>query len=139
MGCSASSMDLPGAEGQASSSQGAAAAFLGEALRPLFLREPRATVAILARYAEQADGYYEALQMAEIPNLRRVRDYDFTFRPGVDMTEIRQVIYASNGTTRSITPPGVIGSYTGDGHDHWHVARVASVSRRTAAAPSFPG
>ena len=72
-------------------SQGAAAAFLAEGLRPLFMHEPRATVAILTRYAEQADAYYEALQMAEIPNLRRVRDYDFAFRPGVDITEIRQV------------------------------------------------
>jgi DNA helicase-2/ATP-dependent DNA helicase PcrA len=72
-------------------SQGAAAAFLADALRPLFRREPRATVAILARYAEQADAYYEVLHMAEVPNLRRVRSYDFAFRPGVEVTEIRQV------------------------------------------------
>jgi DNA helicase II / ATP-dependent DNA helicase PcrA len=70
---------------------GAAAAFLAEALRPLFTREPRASVAVLARYPEQADAYYEALRMAEVPKLRRVRDYDFSFRPGVEVTEIRQV------------------------------------------------
>ena len=34
---------------------GAAVAFLAEALRPLFLREPRATVGVLARHPEQAD------------------------------------------------------------------------------------
>ena len=71
--------------------QGAAAAFLAEALRPLFVREPRATVAILARYPEQADAYYDVLRMAEIPNLRRIENYDFVFRPGVEVTDIRQV------------------------------------------------
>jgi DNA helicase II / ATP-dependent DNA helicase PcrA len=71
--------------------QGAAAAFLGDALRPLFQREPRATVAVLARYPEQADAYYAALRMAEVPNLRQVKHFDFAFRPGVEVTEIRQV------------------------------------------------
>ena len=70
---------------------GAVVAFLADALRPLFVREPRATVAILARHVEQADMYYQALQMAEIPNLRRIRAYEFAFRPGVEVTEIAQV------------------------------------------------
>jgi DNA helicase-2/ATP-dependent DNA helicase PcrA len=70
---------------------GAAVAFLGDALRPLFAREPRATVAVLARYPEQADIYYEGLKVAEVPYLRRVRSQDFSFRPGVEVTEIRQV------------------------------------------------
>jgi len=72
-------------------SPGAAVAFLADALRPLFNREPRATVAILARHAEQADVYYQALRMAEIPYLRRIRAYEFAFRPGVEVTEVRQV------------------------------------------------
>jgi DNA helicase-2/ATP-dependent DNA helicase PcrA len=72
-------------------SPGAAVAFLADAIRPLIAREPRATLAILARHAEQADVYYEALQMAEIPNLRRIRHHEFAFRPGVEVTEIRQV------------------------------------------------
>ena len=70
---------------------GAAVAFLAEALRPLFQREPRATVAILARHAQQADRYFEGLSRAEIPSLRRVLAQDFAFRPGVEVTEIRQV------------------------------------------------
>ena len=37
------------------------------------------------------DIYYGALRMADIPNLRRVRHYEFAFRPGVEVTEIRQV------------------------------------------------
>jgi DNA helicase-2/ATP-dependent DNA helicase PcrA len=70
---------------------GAAVAFLGEALRPLFAREQRATVALLARHPEQADLYYEGLSRAEVPYLRRVRAQDFSFRPGVEVTDIRQV------------------------------------------------
>jgi DNA helicase II / ATP-dependent DNA helicase PcrA len=72
-------------------SQGAAVAFLADAIRPLMAREPRATLAILARHPEQADVYFDALRMAEIPRLRRVRHYEFSFRPGVEVTEIRQV------------------------------------------------
>ena len=55
------------------------------------------------------------------------------------MTEIRQVIYASNGTTHSITPPGVIGSYTGDGHNHWHLSNfVLSTLYPITAEPTPP-
>jgi DNA helicase-2/ATP-dependent DNA helicase PcrA len=72
-------------------SQGAAVAFLADAIRPLMAREPRATVAILARHPEQADVYYEALRMAEVPRLRRIRHFEFAFRPGVEVTEVRQV------------------------------------------------
>jgi DNA helicase-2/ATP-dependent DNA helicase PcrA len=70
---------------------GAAVAFLADALRPLFSREPNATVAILARHPEQCDAYHQALKMADIPNLRRVRAFDFAFKPGVEITDIKQV------------------------------------------------
>ena len=73
------------------SAVGAAVAFLAEALRDLASREPRATVALLARYPEQADRCYEGLRRAEVPALRRVRAQEFTFRPGIDVTDIRQV------------------------------------------------
>ena len=39
-------------------SPGAAVAFLADAIRPLFAREPRSTLAILARHPEQADVYF---------------------------------------------------------------------------------
>ena len=70
---------------------GAAVAFLAEALRDLAAREPRATVALLARYPEQADRTYEGLRRAEVPALRRVRAQEFAFRPGVEVTDVRQV------------------------------------------------
>ncbi|MEO8211737.1 MAG: ATP-binding domain-containing protein [Myxococcales bacterium] len=70
---------------------GAAVAFLAEALRDLSGREPRATVALLARHPEQADRYFEGLRRAEVPALRRVRAQEFSFRPGVEVTDVRQV------------------------------------------------
>jgi len=73
------------------SAVGAAVAFLAEALRELATREPRATVALIARHPEQADRYFEGLRRAEVAGLRRVRAQDFMFRPGVEVTDIRQV------------------------------------------------
>ncbi len=70
---------------------GVAVAHLGEALRILAAHEPRATVAVLARYSDQADLYYDGLKRSEVPNLRRVRSHDFAFRPGVEVTQIRDV------------------------------------------------
>jgi DNA helicase-2/ATP-dependent DNA helicase PcrA len=70
---------------------GAAVAFLAEALRDLAAREPRATVALLARHPEQADRTYEGLRRAEVPALRRVRAQEFAFRPGIEVTDVRQV------------------------------------------------
>jgi ATP-dependent DNA helicase UvrD/PcrA len=70
---------------------GAAVAFLAEALRELAAREPCATVALLARHPEQADRYYDGLRRAEVPSLRRVRAQDFAFRPGVEVTDVRQI------------------------------------------------
>jgi DNA helicase-2/ATP-dependent DNA helicase PcrA len=73
------------------SAVGAAVAFLAEALRDLAAREPRATVALLARHPEQADRYFEGLRRAEVPALRRIRAQEFNFRPGIDVTDVRQV------------------------------------------------
>ncbi len=65
--------------------------FLAEALRELMQSEPRASVAVIARYPEQADLYFAALQRSEVPRLRRIAEQDFPFRPGIDVTDVRQV------------------------------------------------
>lgn len=70
---------------------GEAVAFLGEALRNLMQREPTASVALITRYPQQAETYYEALRIAEVPRLRLVARQDFTFLPGIDVTDVRQV------------------------------------------------
>lgn len=73
------------------SETGDSVAFLAEALRDLSIAEPRASVAVVARYPEQADLYYEGLKRSDVPYLRRIADQDFPFKPGVDVTDIRQV------------------------------------------------
>jgi DNA helicase-2/ATP-dependent DNA helicase PcrA len=73
------------------SHSGDAVGFLSESLRDLARAEPRASVAVIARYPEQADLYYRGLVNAEVPNVRRVADQDFPFKPGVDVTDVKQV------------------------------------------------
>jgi len=70
---------------------GDALAFLGESLRELIQTEPSASVAVVTRYPEQADVYYEGLKRAEVPYLRRIAEQDFPFKPGIDVTDVRQV------------------------------------------------
>jgi DNA helicase-2/ATP-dependent DNA helicase PcrA len=70
---------------------GEAVGFLGEALRELMQAEPRASVAVVARHPEQADIYYKGLKTAEVPYLRRIAEQDFPFKPGIDVTDVRQV------------------------------------------------
>ncbi len=70
---------------------GDAAGFLAEQLRTLMQLEPRASVAVVARFSEQADAYFDILEKGEVPRLRRIADQDFPFRPGVDVTDVRQV------------------------------------------------
>lgn len=70
---------------------GEAVAFLAEALRSLIQREPTASVALISRYPQQADVYHDALRIAEVPKLRRVGRQDFSFTPGIDVTDVRQV------------------------------------------------
>src|SRR5262249_4231504 len=70
---------------------GDAVAHLAESLRELMHTEPSASVAVIARYPEQADAYYHGLVRAEVPFLRRVADQDFSFKAGIDVTDVRQV------------------------------------------------
>ena len=72
------------------SSAGECAEFLSHALKELIRNEPDASVALLARHPEQARLAYEALVTAEVPTLRLVADQDFSFVPGIDVTDVRQ-------------------------------------------------
>jgi ATP-dependent DNA helicase UvrD/PcrA len=73
------------------SDPGQAVGFLGEALRGLGLREPLANVAVVARHTSQARMYYEGLRKAEIARLKLVVDEGFSFAPGVEVCEVRQI------------------------------------------------
>ncbi len=70
---------------------GEAVGFLGEALRELMQSEPRASIAVISRYPEQADLYWKGLVTSEVPHLRRIAEQDFPFKPGIDVTDVRQV------------------------------------------------
>jgi DNA helicase-2/ATP-dependent DNA helicase PcrA len=71
-------------------SQGEAVAWLAEALKQLARDEPDANVALIARFPQQAAGYYEGLVRAEVPNVRRVAKQDFSWDAGVDVTDVMQ-------------------------------------------------
>jgi len=70
---------------------GEAVGFLAESLRALCASEPLASVAVIARTPEQARIFAEGLRSAEVPNTRLVAEQDFPFKPGIDVTDVRQV------------------------------------------------
>jgi DNA helicase-2/ATP-dependent DNA helicase PcrA len=69
---------------------GEAVAFLADALRDLARDEPYANVALIARFPQQAEVYFDGLSRAELPRVRRIAQQDFTWEPGVDVTDVRQ-------------------------------------------------
>jgi DNA helicase-2/ATP-dependent DNA helicase PcrA len=71
-------------------SPGETVAWLSEVLKQLARDEPDANVALVARFPQQADMYFEGLSRAEVPNVRRVARQDFSWDPGVDVTDVRQ-------------------------------------------------
>jgi DNA helicase-2/ATP-dependent DNA helicase PcrA len=70
---------------------GEAVGFLSEALRALVQGEPLASIAVITRTPEQAVEYSRGLQNAEVPHVRLIAEQDFPFRPGVDVSDVRQV------------------------------------------------
>jgi DNA helicase-2/ATP-dependent DNA helicase PcrA len=71
-------------------SAGEATAWLAEVMKQLARDEPQANVALIARFPQQADIYFDGLLRAEVPNIRRVAKQDFSWEPGVDVTDVRQ-------------------------------------------------
>jgi DNA helicase-2/ATP-dependent DNA helicase PcrA len=70
---------------------GASVAFLAEALARLARDEPLASVAVLAPSPAASDLYASGLERGGVPRVHRVREQDFRFSPGVEVTEIQQV------------------------------------------------
>ena len=69
---------------------GAMLAFLVDSLSSLLRREPSASIVVLTRELAEARKIAEQLERAELPNLRLVADQDFSFRSGVEVTDIAQ-------------------------------------------------
>jgi DNA helicase IV len=63
--------------------------FIGEALRDLVSREPHASVGVIASSPEAAEAVYRVV--ADMPWARQVSDGEFTFEPGVDVTDVGSV------------------------------------------------
>ena len=63
--------------------------FLAGAVRELLEREPQASVAVISRGPEAAKSLHRLL--ADLPEARLVLDGDFSFRPGVDLTDVESV------------------------------------------------
>ncbi|MEZ4318087.1 MAG: 3'-5' exonuclease [Myxococcota bacterium] len=70
---------------------GAAVAFLADALKELMRAEPLASVVVLTPENAVSGTYYTGLRAGEVPRLRRITEQDFTFAPGVEITEVDQV------------------------------------------------
>jgi len=71
--------------------RGASVAFLADALRQLSYDEPLASVALLTPSATLSQLYFEAFQRCELPRLQLVNDQDFSFEPGIEISEVDQV------------------------------------------------
>ncbi|MFY0574384.1 ATP-binding domain-containing protein [Cystobacter fuscus] len=63
--------------------------FIGEALRDLLEREPQASVAVIASGREQARAFHRVI--SDMSWARLVLEGDFSFEPGVDVTDVDNV------------------------------------------------
>ncbi len=70
-------------------SKGSAATWLGPALADLMRREAFASVAVLCVDMNQAKDWYQILERSQVPYLSLVAEQDFSFAPGVEVTDIR--------------------------------------------------
>ncbi|MFH2129306.1 MAG: UvrD-helicase domain-containing protein [bacterium] len=73
------------------SSQGELVYFLGKSLKDLLIIEPIASIALICLNPEDAIQYYQMLDKMDLNNLRLISDQDFSFTPGIDVTDIKQV------------------------------------------------
>ena len=131
----------------ACASPGEAVAILADALKDLARVAPDANVAVLARFGPQADVYHDGLARAEVPNVRRVRKQDFTWAPGVEVTEVRQtkglewdevVLVDANLASYPDSPQARHAAYVGAtraAHQLWCFASDAPSAIFTAALP----
>jgi DNA helicase-2/ATP-dependent DNA helicase PcrA len=126
-------------------SPGEAVAWLSDVLKQLAQDEPDANVALVARFSQQADVYYEGLVRAEVPNTRRVAKQDFSWDPGVDVTEVRQtrglefdevILLETTAASYPVSPQARHALYVGAtraSHQLWCVASQPPSALVTAA------
>ena len=129
-------------------SAGESVAWLADALRQLAADEPNANVALVSRFAEHADVYFDGLSRADVPSVRRVSKQDFTWAPGFDVTDVRQtkglefdevVLLETTAASYPETPQARHALYVGAtraAHQLWCVASHAPSPLVTGALES---
>jgi DNA helicase IV len=63
--------------------------FVRDALKDVLDREPRASVAVIASSPEAARAFYKVVD--DMPAVRLVLEGDFSFEPGVDVTDVESI------------------------------------------------
>jgi DNA helicase-2/ATP-dependent DNA helicase PcrA len=104
----------------------------------------------VARFAQQADVYFDGLARAEVVGVRRVAKQDFAWEPGVDVTDVRQtkglefdevILVETTAASYPVTPAARHALYVGAtraSHQLWCVASETP-SQLVTASLSPPG
>jgi hypothetical protein len=110
--------------------------FLAGAVRDVVEREPQASVAVVANGPEVARGFHRLL--ADLPEARLALDGRFTFRPGVDVTDVDAVKGLEFDYV--IVPDASLRAYpdTEDARRRLHVAVTRAAHQLWIAAPGTP-
>jgi DNA helicase IV len=110
--------------------------FLVGAIRDLLEREPQASLAVVCHAPEVARGFHRLL--ADLPEVRLALDGGFTFRPGVDVTDVASVKGLEFDYV--IVPDASARVYpeTEDARRRLHVAVTRAAHQLWIAAPGTP-
>jgi hypothetical protein len=110
--------------------------FLAGAVRDLVDREPHASLAVLTRDADAAQRFYELIR--EVPEARLVRNGEFSFDAGVDVTEVEDAKGLEFDYV--IIPDATVAAYptTDDARRRLHVAITRASHQLWIAAGGVP-
>jgi DNA helicase-2/ATP-dependent DNA helicase PcrA len=110
--------------------------FLSGAVRELVEREPQASVAVVCAGPEVARGFHRLL--ADLPEVRLALDGTFTFRPGVDVTDVGAVKGLEFDYV--VVPDASVRAYpeSDEARRRLHVAVTRAAHQLWIAAPGTP-
>jgi DNA helicase-2/ATP-dependent DNA helicase PcrA len=110
--------------------------FLAGAVRDLVEREPQASVAVVAHAPDVARAFHRLV--ADMPEARLALDGGFTFRPGVDVTEVEAVKGLEFDYV--VVPDASARAYpdTEDARRRLHVAVTRAAHQLWIASPGTP-
>ena len=111
--------------------------FLAGAVRDLVEREPDASVAVIAELRPRSRARFHRL-LADLPEARLALDGRFTFRPGVDVTDVASVKGLEFDYV--VVPDASARAYpdTDEARRRLHVAVTRAAHQLWIAAPGTP-